>query len=89
MFITHLLKIKIFLNRATLPRRRIFRIFRLLARTIFKRFLNDLLTNLRKAYILTDFFHLTQNIFSLSVQNITQTLIDDVLIFSLNFEINI
>ena len=59
MFTTHLLKIKVFLNKVTLSRRRIFKIFRLFARTIFKRFLNDSLTNFREAHILIDFSHLT------------------------------
>ena len=56
MFTTYLLKIKAFLNKVTLSRRRIFKLF---ARTIFKRFLNDSSTNFQEAYILIDFSHLT------------------------------
>ena len=67
MFITHLSEIKIFLNKITLLRKRIFRIFKLLVRITFKRFLNDSLTNFRETYILIDFSYLTQNIFSLFV----------------------
>ena len=67
MFIIHLLKIKVFLNKITLSRRRIFRIFKLLVRIIFERFLNDSLTNFREAYILIDFSYLAQNIFSFFV----------------------
>ena len=43
MFIIYLLKIKAFLNKVILLQRRI---LKLLARIIFKRFLNNLLTNL-------------------------------------------
>ena len=67
MFTIHLSEIRVFLNKITLSRKRILRIFKLFARIIFERFLNDSSTNLREAYILIDFSHLTQNIFSLSV----------------------
>ena len=58
MFTIHLSEIKTFLNKIILSRRRIFKIFKLLARIIFKRFLNDSLTNFREVYISIDFFHL-------------------------------
>ena len=58
MFTTHLSEIKTFLNKIILSRKRIFKIFKLSARIIFKRFLNDSSTNFRKTHISIDFFHL-------------------------------
>ena len=58
MFTTYLLKIKAFFNKTILLRRKIFKIFKLLARIIFERFLNDSSTNFREAYISINFSHL-------------------------------
>ena len=76
MSTTHLPEVRAPSNRATLPRRRISRIPRLPARTISERFPNGPPANLREAHIPIDFPHLAQDIFSLSVQNTTQALID-------------
>ncbi len=64
MFTFHLSEIIVFLNKVILSRRRI---LKLLTRIIFKRFLNDLLANLREAYIFINFSHLAQKIFILSI----------------------
>ena len=70
MSTTHLPGVTVPSNRATFPRR----VLRLPNRTISERFPNGPPANLREAHIPTDFPHLAQDIFTLSVQNTAQAL---------------
>ena len=66
MFLAYLSEVIVLLNKAIFLRR-VLRVLRLLNQTIFKRFFNDLLANLREAHILIDFSYLAREIFLLSV----------------------